>query len=81
MSVNDVRALEDMPAVADGDFYRVPLQNIPTTDAPVITLNERAKALGVLVTAGFTPGSAAQVVGIDGLEHTGLTSVQLQPDA
>jgi HK97 family phage portal protein len=81
MSVNDVRALEDQPPVPDGDSYRVPLQNIPTTDTPIITLNERAKALGVLVTAGFTPSSAAAVVGIEGLEHTGLASVQLQQDA
>jgi HK97 family phage portal protein len=81
MSVNDVRSLEDMaPAGPDGDAYRVPLQNIPITDAPVITLNERAKALSLLVTSGFTPESAAAVVGIDGLEHTGLASVQLQPE-
>lgn len=80
MSINDVRSLEDLAPAPDGDNYRVPLQNVPTTDTPVITLNERAKALNVLVTAGFTPASAAAVVGIDGLEHTGLSSVQLQPE-
>jgi HK97 family phage portal protein len=81
MSVNDVRALEDMASIGEsGDHYRVPLQNIPTTDTPVITLNERAKALSALITSGFTPQSAAQVVGIEGLEHTGLASVQLQDE-
>jgi hypothetical protein len=32
------------------------------------------------VIAGYTPQSAAQVVGLPELEHTGLASVQLQPE-
>jgi HK97 family phage portal protein len=79
MSVNDVRRLEDMPDVQDGDQFRVPRQNVPTTDAQVVTLAEKAKILQSLVTAGFTPQSAAKVVGLTELQHTGLASVQLQP--
>ncbi len=82
MSVNDVRTLEDMRAVPAGDQFRVPSQNIPTTDAEVATLERKAKVVQALVVSGFTPESAAQVAGLDGLESTGLASVQLQqPDA
>jgi HK97 family phage portal protein len=80
LTINDVRRLEDMPDAPDGDQHRVPLQNIPTTDAEVVTLNEKAKVIQALVVAGYTPESAAAVVGLPGLAHTGLASVQLQPE-
>ena len=79
MSVNDVRTFEDMRAVDAGDMYRVPSQNIPTTDAEVATLERKAKVVQALVVSGFTPESAAEVAGLEGLEPTGLASVQLQP--
>jgi HK97 family phage portal protein len=78
MSVNDVRALEDMRSVDNGDEYRVPLQNIPLADTPVVTLQQKARAAQALTTAGFTGESVAELLGLD-LEHTGLTSVQVQP--
>lgn len=80
MSVNDVRRLEDMPDAPAGDAYRVPLQNLPTTDAEVVTLSEKAKVVHSLITAGFTPQSAATVAGLPDLQHTGLASVQLQTE-
>ena len=80
MSVNDVRRLEDMPDAPMGDQFRVPLQNVPTSDAEVITLGHKAKIIHSLITAGYTPESAAKVAGLPELEHTGLPSVQLQQD-
>ncbi|HEY7824108.1 MAG TPA: hypothetical protein VIG24_14805, partial [Acidimicrobiia bacterium] len=71
MSVNDVRALEDMRGVEAGDQFRVPLQNIPLTEAGVISAQQ-------LVTAGYTPESVAQYLDMP-VEFTGLPSVQLQP--
>ena len=78
MSVNDVRALEDMRAVEDGDQYRVPVQNIPLTDASVISVQQKARAAQSLTIAGFTSESIAQLLDLD-LDSTGLPSVQLQP--
>lgn len=78
MSVNDVRALEDMRSVENGDEYRVPLQNIPLADTPVVTLQQKARAAQALTTAGFTGESVAELLGLD-LEHTGQLSVQVQP--
>jgi len=78
MSVNDVRALEDLRSVEDGDQYRVPIQNIPLTDAAVISVQQKARAAQSLTIAGFTAESIAQLLDLD-LESTGLPSVQLQP--
>lgn len=78
MSVNDVRRLEDLPDVPDGDQFRVPLQNVPTTDAAVVTAGQKASAAQSLVIAGYTPESVAKFLGLP-LQHTGLASVQLQP--
>jgi HK97 family phage portal protein len=79
MSVNDVRRLEDMRDVEDGGQYRVPLQNIPVTDADVVTAQQKASAAQALIIAGYTPESVAQFLELP-LEHTGLSSVQLNAD-
>ena len=78
MSVNDVRALEDLRPVDNGDEYRVPLQNVPLTDTPVITLKQKATIAQALTVAGYTGESIAQLLDLP-LEHTGLLSVQTQP--
>jgi len=77
MSVNDVRALEDKGPVDDGDQYRVPLQNIPLTDAGVISTQQKARAAQSLAISGYTADSIAELLGLD-LESFGLPSVQVQ---
>jgi hypothetical protein len=77
MSVNDVRRLEDLGPVDDGEQYRVPLQNIPLTDAGVISLQQKARAAQSLTISGYTPDSIAELLGLD-VESFGLPSVQVQ---
>lgn len=77
MSVNDVRALEDQGPVEDGDQYRVPLQNIPLTDAGVISMQQKARAAQSLAISGYTPDSIAELLDLD-VESFGLPSVQVQ---
>ena len=77
MSVNDVRALEDQGPVEDGDQYRVPLQNIPLTDANVISMQQKARAAQSLAISGYTPDSIAELLDLD-VESFGLPSVQVQ---
>lgn len=79
MSVNDVRSFEDLRAVEQGDQYRVPLQNVPLSDTPIITVGEKARAAQALTAAGFTGTSVAQLLDLD-VEHTGLASVQVNPE-
>lgn len=77
MSVNDVRRLEDMAPVDDGDQYRVPLQNIPLTDAQLVSMQQKARVAQSLTISGFTPDSVADLLDLD-VESFGLPSVQVQ---
>jgi hypothetical protein len=77
MSVNDVRSLEDLGPVEAGDQYRVPLQNIPLTDADVISMQQKARAAQALTVAGYTPDSVAIALNLN-VESWGLPSVQVQ---
>ena len=77
MSVNDVRRLEDMGPVEDGDQYRVPLQNIPLTDAGLVSMQQKARVAQALAISGYTPDSIAELLDID-VESFGLPSVQVQ---
>jgi HK97 family phage portal protein len=77
MSVNDVRRLEDLGPVDDGDQYRVPLQNIPLTDAGLISMQQKARVAQSLAISGYTPDSIAELLDID-VESFGLPSVQVQ---
>jgi HK97 family phage portal protein len=79
MSVNEVRSLEDMREVDSGDVHRVPLQNIPVEDTPIITAQQKAQAAAQFIVAGYTPESVAQFLELP-LEHTGLSSVQLNQE-
>lgn len=80
-STNDIRRLEDLEPVAEGDQYRVPLANIALADTEVITLEKRVKMVQQLVISGFTPSEALTAVGLADISHTGLPSTQLQPIA
>jgi len=77
MSVNDVRRLEDQGPVEDGDQYRVPLQNIPLTDANLISMQQKARVAQALTISGYTPESIAELLDLD-VESFGLPSVQVQ---
>jgi HK97 family phage portal protein len=80
-STNDIRRLEDLEPVEQGDQYRVPLANIALADTEVITLEKRVKMVQQLVISGFTPSEALSAVGLTQISHTGLPSTQLQPIA
>jgi HK97 family phage portal protein len=77
MSVNDVRRLEDQGPVEDGDQYRVPLQNIPLTDAGLISMQQKARVAQSLAISGYTADSIAELLDLD-VESYGLPSVQVQ---
>ena len=77
-STNDVRRLEDMPPVEQGDQYRVPLANIALADTQVITDEKKMYMLTQLVQSGFSPSEALAALGLPEIAHTGLPSIQLQ---
>jgi hypothetical protein len=77
MSVNDVRSLEDLGPVDDGDQYRVPLQNIPLTDAALVSLQLKGRVAQAMTISGYTQDSVAQMLDLP-VESFGLPSVQVQ---
>jgi Phage portal protein. len=79
LSINDIHRLEDLRPVRDGgDEYRVPLANVNLGAANVVELEKRVDMATKLVQVGYDPSAAAQAVGLDRIEHTGLPTVQLQ---
>jgi HK97 family phage portal protein len=77
-STNDIRRLEDLEPVEQGDQYRVPLANIALADTAVITEEKKVAMVQQLVITGFSPAEALAAVGLPPIEHTGLASTQLQ---
>ena len=77
-STNDIRRLEDMEPVENGDQYRVPLANIALADTDVITDDKKVLMANRLVTAGFKPEQVLAALGLPDIEHTGVPSVMLQ---
>lgn len=78
MSLNDVRAMEDMTPIEDGDQYRVPLQNIDAKDAKDVGLNLRTEIIAKLIQVGFDPAEVLSAIGMEAIKHTGVPSTQLQ---
>lgn len=78
LSVNDVHAFEDMSPVADGDQYRVPLQNIELTDAKEVGMKLRTEIATNLIQVGFEPKAVLAAVGLPPMGHTGVPTGQLQ---
>jgi hypothetical protein len=78
LSINDIRRLEDFRAVDGGDVYRVPLANVDLGAANITETQMRVEMAVQLITSGFAPEAALAAVGLPGISHTGLPSVQLQ---
>lgn len=83
MSINEVRALEDMRPVEmeQADAPRVPLANVNIEDSGVKAQMERVRMAQALIFSGFDPASVLQAFDLPEMEHTGVPSVQLQQAA
>jgi HK97 family phage portal protein len=77
-SVNDIRRLEDLSPVTDGDQHRVPLANIDLSDTAIVAEDKRVQMASKLVLAGFNPTETLAALGLPAIAHTGIPSVQLQ---
>ena len=78
LTVNDVRRLEDLPAIEGGDIARVPLSNIAITEAGIVAEDRKVLMANRLVTSGYDPKEVLAALGLPEIAHTGLPSVQLQ---
>lgn len=72
---NDIRRLEDLPPLPDGDRQRVKLDH---SDAEIARLRERVDVANGLVMTGYDPAAAAALVGLN-IKHLGLPPQTMQP--
>lgn len=78
MSVNDVRRLEDLSPVTDGDQYRVPLANIDLGATKLATEEIKVGMVKTLVEAGYDPEQILTILELPKIDHTGVPSNKLQ---
>lgn len=78
LSINDIRSLEDLPSVDNGDVYRVPLANVNLTAADLAEQNERVAMAQKLIAVGFDPADVLAKLNLPAISHTGVPSASLQ---
>lgn len=78
LSVDDVRTLEDLAPVENGNKYRVPLANVTLQGADLVETDKRVTMAQKLIQVGFDPASALEALGLPPIAHTGVPTVQLQ---
>lgn len=83
LTINDVRRIEDLPPINDpsADTVRVPLANVNVEAADLSAQTERVDMAQRLIQVGFNPADVMAKLGLPAIEHTGINSVQLQPEA
>ena len=81
MSVNDVRRLEDLSPVTDGNQHRVPLANIDLEQTAIVEEEKLVKMAQMLIQVGFDPAETLAALDLPPIAHTGVPSTQLQPVA
>jgi HK97 family phage portal protein len=81
MSVNDVRRLEDLSPVTDGNQHRVPLANIDLEQTAIVEEEKLVKMAQMLIQVGFDPAETLAALDLPAIAHTGVPSTQLQPVA
>jgi hypothetical protein len=81
LTINDVRALEDLRAIEDpaADSVRVPLANVNIAAADVTAEFTRIQMAQRLIQVGFEPAAVMQALNLPEIAHTGAPSVQIQP--
>jgi HK97 family phage portal protein len=82
LTINDVRRIEDLPPINDpsADTVRVPLANVNVEAADLSAQTERVDMAQRLIQVGFDPADVMRKLGLPAIEHTGVNSVQLQPE-
>jgi HK97 family phage portal protein len=78
LTINDIRRLEDLPPVQDGEIIRVPLANMNIDAAELVATDKRVGMAQRLVMSGYDPAEVLEAMGLPPIEHTGVPSVQLQ---
>jgi hypothetical protein len=63
-SINEIKKLEDEPAVAGGDAFRVPLANVNISAADLSETQAKVKMAETLIASGFDPEAVLMELGL-----------------
>ena len=63
-SINEIKKLEDEPAVVGGDTFRVPLANVNVASADISETEAKVKMADTLIAAGFDPEAVLMELGL-----------------
>ena len=78
MTINEVRKIEDLKPVTDGDSNRVPLANVNLGSASLGEQETKITMATKLINIGFKPEDVLSALALPPIPHTGIPSVQLQ---
>jgi hypothetical protein len=78
MTINEVRKIEDLRPVTDGDQNRVPLANVNLGSASLTEQESKISMAQKLINIGFKPEDVLSALALPPIPHTGIPSTQLQ---
>lgn len=70
-SINEIKKLEDEPAVEGGDVFRVPLANVNLSAADLSETQAKVKMAETLVATGYDPQEVLKMLGLPALTFVG----------
>jgi len=70
-SINEIKKLEDEPAVQGGDVFRVPLANVNLSAADLSETQAKVKMAETLVATGYDPQEVLKMLGLPALTFVG----------
>lgn len=70
-SINEIKKLEDEPAVEGGDVFRVPLANVNLSAADLSETQAKVKMAETLVATGYDPQEVLKMLGLPEMTFVG----------
>lgn len=70
-SINEIKKLEDEPAVQGGDVFRVPLANVNLSAADLSETQAKVKMAETLVATGYDPQEVLKMLGLPEMTFVG----------
>ena len=78
-SINEIKRLEDEPAVEGGDAFRVPLANVNVNSADLSAMEAKVNMAECLVNAGYDPEAVLKELGLPAIPYVGMVHSQPMP--
>lgn len=76
-SINEIKRLEDEPAVEGGDTFRVPLANVNVASAGLSEMEAKVNMAECLVNAGYDPEDVLRELGLPAMGYVGKQSMSV----